>query len=79
MTPKTEYKHFRVKKGMVILLASDGFYKRCEAEIENGNWVKMIPCDEKGIGEELKKIKDRVQRLGERDNISAICIKCSGK
>lgn len=78
-TPKAEYKRFRVKKGMVILLASDGFYKRCETEIGTEKWIKMIPCDEKGIGEELKKIKDRVQRLGEKDNISAICIKCSGK
>ena len=78
-TPKAEYKRFRVRKGMVILLASDGFYKRCEAEIKNEDWIKLLPCDEKGIGEELKRIKDRVQGLGERDNISAICIKCSGK
>lgn len=75
-TPKAEYRRFRVRKGMVILLASDGFYKRCKSEITTEKWIKGILYDEKGIGEQLKKTKDKVQELGERDNISAICIKC---
>lgn len=77
--PRTECRRFRVRKGMVILLASDGFYKRCEHEISSAAWLKGVISDEKEIGEQLRKIKDRAQKLGERDNISAICIKCGGK
>lgn len=77
-TPKPEYRRFRVRKGMVILLASDGFYKRCKHEISSNAWLKGVICDEKEIGELLRKIKDRAQELGERDNISAVCIKCGG-
>ena len=76
--PPIEYKRFRIQKGMVILLASDGFYKRCEKEICSAMWLKGVICDEKEIGELLRKIMDKVQALGEKDNISAVCIKCGG-
>ena len=76
--PPIEYRQFRIQKGTVILLASDGFYKRCEKEICSTAWLKEVVCDEMKIGELLQKIKDRVLALGEKDNISVICIKCGG-
>ena len=72
---KTIYKRFCIRKDMVILLASDGFYRKGEGQICSREWFKSISCDEKEIGERLIEIKNIVQTLGEKDNISAICIK----
>jgi len=69
------YKRFRLKRGMVLLLASDGFYRKSECQICVGEWIKRIECDEQKIREVLEDIKNNVQTLGEKDNISAICIK----
>lgn len=69
------YKCIRLKRGMVLLLASDGFYRKSEQSICTREWVKWIECDEKRIGELLAAVKENIQDLGERDNISAICIK----
>lgn len=69
------YKKIRLKRGMVLFLASDGFYRKSEHRICTTQWVKRIECDEKRIGELLVTVKDNVQALGEKDNISAICIK----
>lgn len=68
-------KQIRLRRGMVLLLASDGFYRRGEHEFCTKEWVRCIGGNEKRIGEMLRSIKDNVQALGERDNISAICIK----
>lgn len=64
-----------VRKGTVLLLASDGFYRKSEQRICVQEWIKRIEYNEKRIGELLVTVKDNVQALGEKDNISAICIK----
>lgn len=69
------YKHIRLRQGMVFLLASDGFYKKSEHRICTADWIKRIERDEQRIGELLVSVKENVQALGERDNISTICIK----
>jgi len=69
------YKHIRLRKGLVFLLASDGFYKKSEHRICTVDWVKRIECGEQRIRDALVAVKENVQALGERDNISAICIK----
>lgn len=73
--PKPIFKRFRIRKGIVFLIASDGFYRRCEDKIRGRDWIKQVTFDEKQIGELLNRIKREVQALGEKDNISAICIK----
>lgn len=73
--PKPGYRRFRIGKKMVFLLASDGFCRKCEDELCNKEWIKQVSCDEKEIGELLRRTKERVQKLGEKDNISAICIR----
>lgn len=74
-TLKITFKKIRVHRGCVILLASDGFYQKCEKEICKKEWIQKIACDEKKIAIQLQCTKDVVQKLGEKDNISAICIK----
>lgn len=69
------YKKIRMRRGMVLLLASDGFYRRSEAGICTKEWTGRMEGNEKRIGELLAAVRDNVQALGERDNISAICIK----
>lgn len=66
---------FRIRRNCVYLLASDGFYRKYEDEICNKEWIKQVACDEKLIGELLTHTKEKVQCLGEKDNISAICIR----
>lgn len=73
--PIVFYKKMRLRRGMVMLLASDGFYRKSEHRICTEEWMKRIECNEKRIEELLVAVKDNVQALGERDNISAICIK----
>lgn len=73
--PNLFYKRVRLRRGMVFLLSSDGFYKRSEHRICTAEWIKRIECDEKRIRESLVAVKENVQILGEKDNISAICIK----
>ena len=73
--PFVFYKKFHLRQGMVLLLSSDGFYKKSEHRICTGDWIKRIECDEKRIRESLVAVKENVQSLGEKDNISAICIK----
>ncbi len=73
--PIVFYKKVRLRRGMVLLLASDGFYRKSERQICTGEWVKRIECDEQRIRELLETVKNYVQALGEKDNISAICIK----
>ena len=69
------YKCMRLRRGMVFLLASDGFYKKSEHRICTAEWIKRIECSELRIRECLVAVKENVQALGEKDNISAICIK----
>lgn len=66
---------FRMRKNNIYLLASDGFYRKYEAELCNREWSKQVVCNEKRIGELLMNTKEKVQQLGEKDNISAICIR----
>lgn len=73
--PVPFYKRIRLKRGMIFVLASDGFYKKSEAGICTEEWTGRIEYSEKGIGDLLMSMKYNVQALGERDNISAICIK----
>ena len=73
--PMVFYKKIYLKRGLVLLLASDGFYRRSEHRICTKEWAARIECNEKRIGELLVAVKDNVQSLGEKDNISAICIK----
>ena len=69
------YKCMKLRRGMVFLLASDGFYKKSEHRICTSDWIKRIECNEQRIKELLVGVKENVQALGEKDNISAICIK----
>ena len=69
------YKRVRLRRGMVFLLASDGFYKKSEHRICTAEWIKRIECSEQRIRKCLVVEKENVQALGEKDNISAICIK----
>ena len=73
--PIVFYMKKRLKHGLVLLLASDGFYKKSEQGICTAEWIRRIECNEKRIEELLVAVKDNVQALGEKDNISAICIK----
>jgi len=73
--PVVFYKKIRIRRGMVILLASDGFYRKSEYRICKKEWGKRIECNEKRIAEQLISVKEIVQALGEKDNISAICVK----
>jgi len=73
--PNMFYKRVRLRRGMVFLLASDGFYKKSEHRICTAEWIKRIECSEQRIWECLMTEKENVQALGEKDNISAICIK----
>jgi len=73
--PNMFYKRVRLRRGMVFLLASDGFYKKSEHRICTAEWIKRIECSEQRIRECLVVEKENVQVLGEKDNISAICIK----
>lgn len=68
-------KRMRLRRGMIFLLASDGFYKKSEHGICTAEWIKRIGCDEQRVREVLEAVKENVQALGEKDNISAICIK----
>lgn len=88
--PQAECKRLYVRKGSVILLASDGFYQRTEREITNKEDLKELKTGGKG----LKKAKETVSEMelrigvwlrnrhrtamqrGERDNASAICVVC---
>lgn len=72
---KPQVKVFRFRKGCVFLLASDGFYRKCKSQICSKEWIKHVTRDEKAIGILLADTKDKVQEMGERDNISAICIR----
>lgn len=69
------YKCMRLRRGMAFLLASDGFYKKSEHRICTADWINRIECNEQRIRESLVAVKENVQALGEKDNISAICIK----
>lgn len=69
------YKCMRLSRGMVFLLASDGFYKKSEHRICVADWINGIECNEQRIRESLVAVKENVQALGEKDNITAICIK----
>ena len=69
------YRRMRMRQGLVFLLASDGFYRKSEHRICTAKWIKQIKCDEQRIWEALEAVKENVQALGEKDNISAICIK----
>ena len=73
--PTMFYKKIRLRRGMVLLLASDGFYRKSEHKICREEWARRIECSEKRIGELLMTVKENVQALGEKDNISAICVK----
>lgn len=77
--PKVECKRLYVRKGSVLLLASDGFYQRVEQELTAVNELKEL--QRKGICETdidvwlRNKFRMAGQR-GERDNASAICVIC---
>lgn len=78
-TPIPFCRKIRMRKGMVLLLTSDGFYKKSEQRICTKEWTRRIECNEKRMGELLVAVKDNVQALGEKDNISVICIKVGGR
>jgi len=73
--PRVFYRRIHIQKGSVWLIASDGFYKRSVKDICSKNWIRKAACDEEVIGRLLHNTKKKVQELGEKDNISAICIK----
>ena len=73
--PRVFFRRVCVQRGNVLLIASDGFDKKVEMDICSKNWIRKVTYDEKEIGRLLYGIKEKVQELGEKDNISAICIK----
>lgn len=73
--PVPFYRRIRIRRGMVFILASDGFYRKSEHKIGTRDWINRVEYDEKKIEELLSATKDEVQALGEKDNISAVCMK----
>ena len=73
--PVPFYRRVRVRSGMVFVLASDGFYRKSEHRICKEEWVKRMEYNENRMAELLAVVKENVQALGEKDNISAICLK----
>ena len=73
--PKPVFKIIHIKKEMVILIASDGFYKKSESKVSSSEWFKQLFADENVLGDKLREVTSFVQEKGERDNISAILIK----
>lgn len=73
--PKPFFRKIRIQKNMVLLLASDGFYRRYEDVICSREWINQVVADEKKIKELLMQAKEEIQKRGEKDNISAIGIK----
>ena len=73
--PRVFFRRVCIQRGSVLLIASDGFYKKVEMDICSKNWIRKVTYDEKEIGRLLYWMKEKVQELGEKDNISAICIK----
>lgn len=72
-----EWKQIRIRKGSVVLLCSDGFYEKIEKKLVSKKG--MIGLPKKNVSEEevriwLNKQADIIKQLGERDNISALCL-----
>lgn len=77
--PKVEQKRLRVKRGCIILLASDGFYQKCEKEICEKTRIRILSkrdCREEDIALWLRNVYKLSVQKGERDNASAICVVC---
>ncbi len=73
---RVAHQRLRVKRGDIILLCSDGFYKRGESKLTS---FKNIPAkDHQSITDRLTStlndIRSYVTDMGEKDNISAIAI-----
>ena len=73
--PRVFYRSIHIQKKSTLLIASDGFYKKVEKDLCSKTWIKKVTYDEKEIERLLQCTKEKVQELGEKDNISAICIK----
>lgn len=74
---KVEWRRFSVRKGNIILLASDGFYQRIEEKLTDKDMVKElrkrnVRGEELGIW--LRSKVNIAKRMGERDNATAVCM-----
>lgn len=72
-----EWKMFSVRKGSVILLGSDGFYQRIEGRLMDKDTVKELrkkKVSEAELEIWLRSIYNMAVRMGERDNVSAVCM-----
>ena len=77
--PKAECKRLYVRKGSVLLLASDGFYQRVEQELMAEKGLRDLQKKENGetdIDVWLRNKFRMAGQRGERDNASAICVVC---
>lgn len=77
--PKAECKRLYVRKGSVLLLASDGFYQRVEQELMAEKGLRDLQKKENGetdIDVWLRNKFRMAGQRGERDNASAICLVC---
>lgn len=77
--PKVECKHLYVRKGSVLLLASDGFYQRVEQELRTVHGLRDLQkkgSNETDIDVWLRNKFRMARQRGERDNAAAICVVC---
>lgn len=77
---KVEWKKVNIRKGSVILLASDGFYQRIEKQLTDQSVVKQLTKQGSEGEQDIKKwLQDKYRETkqeGERDNATAICVVC---
>ena len=74
---KVEWKRFSARKGSVILLGSDGFYRRIEEKLTDKDTVKELGkknVSEEELGIWLRSKANIAKRMGERDNATAVCM-----
>lgn len=74
---KMDCQKIRVKKGSVLLLGSDGFYRKMENVLVKKEGVKDLNkrnLTEKEIHIWLGRLHNRAKQLGEKDNATAICM-----
>lgn len=74
---KVDCQKIRVRKGSVLLLGSDGFYRKMEGELEKKEGIRELnpyKITEKEIRIWLGRLHNRAKQLGEKDNSTAICM-----
>ena len=74
---KVEYKRLYIRRGMVLLLASDGFYQREENLLTDRQGIRDLrkkSISEVELGVWLRNRYRESCKKGEKDNASAVCV-----